>query len=157
MELPDAPSVEVRAKKEALVPKGAIELVADGVGALEVIADVQDDLASPGFLDQADELAQLFFDFHRTGSGAAVTGQLEVNGGREGIAVGSSDIEEVASLVRAGRAQGEVMVGARSNPVSWAPREFSSKRSSVKSPPSVAFMYANVMPSAATRRQSMTS
>lgn len=64
--------------------------MANGVRPLEVVADVQDDLASPGFLDEADELSELFLDLCRTRSGTAVAGQLEVNRGREGVALGGA-------------------------------------------------------------------
>lgn len=94
------------------MPQGAIELIADGVGALERVADVQDDLASPGLLDDADELAELFLDLRRTGSGAAVAGQLEIDSRREGPAFGWSDVEEVTSLVCAGCAESEVVLRA---------------------------------------------
>jgi len=112
MQLPDEPSIEVRPKKETAEPQGAIELVADRVGPLEVVANIEDHLASPRILNQANERAELFLYFRWTGSGAAVAGQLQIDRGREGVALGRSDIEEMASLVGAGRAQGEVVVGA---------------------------------------------
>ena len=112
VELPDEPSIDVRTKKESAVPQGTVELVADCVRPLEVVPDVQDDFAPPGFLDEADEITELFLDLGRTGSGTAVTGQLKIDGGREGIASGRSDAEKMTSLVGAGRAQSEVMVGA---------------------------------------------
>jgi hypothetical protein len=81
MQLPDEPFIVVRTNQESAEPRGTIELGADGVGVLEVVAHVQDDLASRRVLDHADELAELVPDFRRTGSRAAVAGQLEIDGG----------------------------------------------------------------------------
>ena len=105
MQLPDDPAVDLRAKKETSEPQGSIELLTDGVGPFEVVADVQDDLASPRCLHQTDEHSELLLDLRRTGSGAAVACQLEIDGGRESHTLGWSDIEEVTSLVVAGCAQ----------------------------------------------------
>ncbi len=93
------------------MPQRTIEFVA-GVCPVEVVADVQDDLASPSFFDEADEVAELFHYLGWTWSGAAVTGQLEIDSWREGVALGSSDVEKMASLVSAGCAKCEVVVRA---------------------------------------------
>ena len=93
------------------MPKRTIKLAANWIHTLEVISDVQDDLPSPGSFDQLDEVVELFVDHHRTGPGAAVSGQLEIDSRREGVALGRGDIEEMVSLVCAGRAQSEVVVG----------------------------------------------
>jgi hypothetical protein len=111
MQLPDEPFVEFRPEKEAMVPQRAIELVGNRIHKLEVIANVQNDLPPPGSFDQLDEVPELLVDLRWTGSGAAVSGQLEIDSRGKGVALGRNDVEEMASLVRAGRAQSEVVVG----------------------------------------------
>ncbi|HEY3024480.1 MAG TPA: hypothetical protein VGK11_12725, partial [Actinomycetota bacterium] len=90
MQLPDEPFVEIRPEKEAMVPQRAIELVANRIHKLEVIPNVQNDLPSPGSFDQPDEIIELFLDHSRTGPGAAVSGQLQIDSRGKGVALGRS-------------------------------------------------------------------
>lgn len=104
------------AQEETTVPEQPAEPFAHRVRALEVVPDVQHDVATPGGLHGAQELAELRVDGGRVGSSAAVAGQFEVDRGRERGRVRWGDGEEVAGLCAPRCAEREVVGGAAIEP-----------------------------------------
>jgi hypothetical protein len=89
-----------------------VQLAADRVPILDVVADVQHRLPAGRGLDHREVGLELAAEVGGLRPLAAVLRQLEVDGGRQGIRIGRHDLEEMVRLFGAWRAQREEVVGA---------------------------------------------